>query len=268
MKNHLKILPLLFFGSLFSQEKPSQKVFFEFDKYSLNSQQAQILTDFIKKIDPAKIESIAIYGYCDDRGAENYNYTLSDNRVNTVQNILTLNGIKTNKIIVTEGKGRVPLKKYTGENLNEIRSKNRRVDLFIVKKDNFEDDFYNSLKEYHKVGDRIFLENILFPLGSSKLTQESKKELDRIVVVLQKNKTLQFEIRGHVCCTPNYYTDAIDKDSKERKLSVNRARNVYNYLKSKNILSNRMIYKGCGNKTPLKKGESFDRRVEFYITKI
>jgi hypothetical protein len=29
-----------------------------------------------------------------------------------------------------------------------------------------------------------------------------------------------------------------------------------------------MTYKGCGNQFPLEKGDKFDRRVEFLITKI
>lgn len=268
MRNYLKIASLLFFGYLSGQEKPEQKVFFEFDKYTLSKQQEQAVTHFIKKMDLAKIVGVKIYGYCDDRGTEAYNYKLSDNRANTVQKILTLNGIKTNKIILTEGKGRVLLQKVSTENLSETRSKNRRVDLFIVLKNSFEEEFFNSLQENHKVGDRIFLENILFPYGSSKLSTSSRNELDKIVGVLRKNPGLQFEIRGHVCCTPKYYNDAIDKDTHERTLSVNRARSVYNYLKSKNISSTRMVHKGLGNKFPLGKGDAYDRRVEFYITKI
>ena len=105
-------------------------------------------------------------------------------------------------------------------------------------------------------------------MGSSKLTTKSKEELDKIAVQLQKNKTIEFEIRGHVCCTPNYYTDGIDKETKERKLSFNRAKAVYRYLLLKNINKSRMSYKGYGNKFPLGKGDALDRRVEFFISKI
>lgn len=160
------------------------------------------------------------------------------------------------------------LKKDTEENVAETRSKNRRVDFFIVRKNSFGNGIYNSFQENHKVGDRVYLENILFVMGSSKLTNQSKQELDKTIMVLQKNQTLQFEIRGHVCCTPNYYNDAIDEFTHERKLSLNRARNVYNYLMSKKISPQRMTYKGYGNKFPLGKGDALDRRVEFLIVKI
>ncbi|WP_348811946.1 OmpA family protein [Flavobacterium maritimum] len=268
MPKYFNIIAFLFFGYLSAQEKPVETVYFEFDKYALNKEQSQIVADFIKKVDTSKIESIQIYGYCDDRGENDYNYELSENRVKTVQHILTNNGFNKNKIVIIEGKGRVILKKDTVENLTETRSKNRRVDLILVKKNSYGKGIYNSFQKKHHVGDRIFLENILFMMGSSKLTSQSKIELDKIVTELQQHKTLEFEIRGHVCCTPSYYEDAIDKDTKERKLSFNRARTVYRYLISKNISGHRMTYKGCGNKFPLGKGEALDRRVEFLISKI
>lgn len=268
MHHYFKIVFFLFFGYLSAQEKTVQTVYFEFDKYNLYDQQIKTIVDFVKKSDTTKIESIQIYGYCDDRGDNDYNYELSTNRVKTVQEVLTSYGFNKNKIVVIEGKGRIILKKDTEENVTEMRSKNRRVDLFIVKKNSFGKGIYNSFQENHKVGDRVYLENILFMLGSSTLLPEAKKELDKIVTILQKKQTLEFEIRGHVCCTPSYYDDAIDEFTHERKLSLNRARNVYRYLISKKINPQRMAYKGCGNKFPLGKGDALDRRVEFLILKI
>ena len=268
MHKHFKIVLFLFFGYLSAQEKTVQTVYFDFDKYNLYNEQIKTIIDFVKKSDTTKIESIQIYGYCDDRGDNDYNYELSTNRVKTVQEVLTSNGFNKNKIVIIEGKGRVILNKDTDENIDEIRSKNRRVDVFLVKKNSFGKGIYNSFQEKHKVGDRVYLENILFELGSSALPLESKKELDKIAAILQKKQTLEFEIRGHVCCTPTDYPDAIDEFTHERKLSLNRARNVYRYLMFKKISPQRMTYKGCGNKFPLKKGDALDRRVEFVILKI
>jgi outer membrane protein OmpA-like peptidoglycan-associated protein len=84
------------------------------------------------KADTSSIESIQIYGYCDDRGTD-YNYKLSEQRVLTIQSLLTSIGFNKNKILIIEGKGRVILTENL-ENLGEIRSKNRRVDLLLVKK--------------------------------------------------------------------------------------------------------------------------------------
>ena len=262
------IVLLLISSFLTAQKLPVETVYFEFDKFILHEDQIQAIIAFIKNTDTTEVESIQIYGYCDDRGANDYNYELSRNRVITVQNILTANGLHKNKIVIIEGKGRVIVQKDTVENLSETRSKNRRVDLFLVKKNSFGKGVYNSFQDKHKVGDRIYLENILFPLGSSKLSQNSRKELDMIALLLQQQKTMEFEIIGHVCCTPSYYLDAIDKDTRERKLSLNRAKNVYKYLINKGINSLRMRYTGSGNKFPLGQGEALDRRVEFLIVKI
>jgi len=268
MLHYLNLIALVSFGFLTAQGKKVETVYFDFDKYRLEVEQQQTILNFIIQADTSKIESIQIYGYCDDRGDDDYNYKLSENRVKTVRNLLTTNGFNKNKIVIVEGKGRVILTDNSLDNLAEIRSKNRRVDLVIVRKNSFGKGIYNSIQDKHIVGDRIYFENIQFPLGSSKLSSDSKKELDKIVEQLQKNKNIEFEIRGHVCCTPSYYYDAIDRATNERQLSFNRAKIVFWYLISKNINSVRMTYKGCGNKFPLGKGEDFDRRVEFLITKV
>ncbi len=263
-----KVLFLFFTFHLSAQQKPIETVFFDFDKFDLTEQQTGVVSNFIKKIDTSKIESIQIYGYCDDRGTDEYNFRLSNNRVNTIQQLLVSNGFNQSKIIILEGKGRIVVKPDTVEDLHETRSRNRRVDLILVNKNSFGKGVYNSFKNSLKVGDKIYLDNILFDLGSSKLTHNSKKELDKIASILQQKKNIEFEIKGHVCCTPEIYSDAIDKDTKERRLSWNRAKTVFKYLISKKVSSGRMTFQGCGNKYPLGRGDKLDRRVEFCITKI
>jgi len=266
----MKICLALFLFTIYNlsaQQKPIETIYFEFDKYDLTPRQTEVVTSFIKSIDTTKVESVQIYGYCDDRGNDDYNFKLSNNRATTIQNLLVSTGFNQSKIVILEGKGRIVLKPDTIENLHETRSKNRRVDLIVVKRNSFGKGIYTSFKDNLKVGDKIYLDNILFDIGSSKLTPASKKELDKIAVKLQTDKKIQFEIRGHVCCTPEIYSDGIDKDTKERRLSWNRAKTVFNYLSTKKVSKNRMTYQGCGNKYPLGRGDDFDRRVEFLITK-
>ena len=268
MLKSILLFSLFTLGALCAQEKKIGTVYFEFDKYAVDPIQEQNVVDFVRELDTILVESIQIYGYCDDRGNNNYNLKLSENRVNAVKSILVANGFNKNKIVIVEGKGRVLVDDFSGGSLADIRSKNRRVDLLIVKKNTFGKGIYTSFQDRHEVGDRIYLENIFFDLGSSNLTAVSKKELDKIALILQNRREIEFEIRGHVCCTPDYYKDAIDRATKERKLSLNRAKSVFKYLISKNVSSLRMVYKGLGNQFPLGKGDEFDRRVEFYITKI
>ena len=261
-------LTLFSFYTVTAQQKPVETIYFEFDRYDLTDKQITVVSNFIKKIDTAKVESIQIYGYCDDRGNDEYNFRLSNNRANTIQNLLTKNGFKQSKIVILEGKGRVIIKADTVENLSETRLRNRRVDLIVVKKNSFGKGVHTSFKDNLKVGDKVYLESILFDIGSAKLTPNSKKELDKIAITLQKHRNLNFEIRGHVCCTPEIYSDGIDRATKERRLSWNRAKTVFHYLMSKKVSKSRMTYVGCGNQYPLGKGDNYDRRVEFVITKI
>jgi outer membrane protein OmpA-like peptidoglycan-associated protein len=271
MMKFLKILPLFFFGIVFSQEEAVHSVYFEFDKYSLDETKVKEVVAFIQKTDSLRIESIQIYGYTDDIGKDAYNYKLSTNRATTIQNKLTENGIK-NKIIVTiEGKGRILIDDDVVDNLPEKRSKNRRVDVVLNLKPLPKIEipgYYKTIQKNHIIGDHIYLENLLFERGSSKLTMKSKNELDKIALLLHRYKNIQFEIQGHVCCTPPYQKEAIDKDTKKRQLSTNRAQSVYKYLAFRKIQKTRMTFKGYGNTVPLGKGAEYDRRVELVISKI
>lgn len=176
---------LFFILNLSAQQKPIETIYFDFDKFDLNEQQTDVVTNFIKTIDTTKIESVQIYGYCDDRGNDEYNFRLSRNRVNTIQQLLVSKGFNQSKIVILEGKGRVVIKPDTVENLTETRSQNRRVDLIAVKRNSYGREITSSFRNKLKVGDKICLENILFDIGSSKLTHASKKELDKIAKILQ-----------------------------------------------------------------------------------
>jgi outer membrane protein OmpA-like peptidoglycan-associated protein len=273
MTRLLSLLFLLFSVVSFAQEDEEvHSIFFEFDKYNLKEEQANAVVAFVSKIDTSRIESVQIFGYCDDRGKDAYNYTLSTNRANTVKNKLIERGIKSKIIITLEGKGRIMLDEDMQTNVPEARSKNRRVDVVVNFKPIIIEDLkipgvYSSIKKDRIVGDRIYLDHVLFERGSSQLTYKAKKELDKIAIQLQKNKNIQFEIQGHVCCTPTFQKEAVDRDTKKRELSTNRAKRVYNYLLMKQISKTRMTFKGYGNTQSLKQGSALDRRVELLITK-
>jgi outer membrane protein OmpA-like peptidoglycan-associated protein len=271
MKTYLSVFLVLIFANLSAQEEVVNSVYFEFDKYQLNEKQGNDVVTFIKTIDSTRIESIQIYGYCDDRGKEAYNFKLSNNRANTIKNKLVQSGIK-NKIIVTiEGKGRVMIDDDILENLPEVRSKNRRVDVVINMKPLPKiilPGMFNVIQKNHIVGDRIFLGDVLFQKGSSKINIKAQNDLEKMAKALLKYKNLHFEVQGHVCCTPKYQKEAIDRDTKKRQLSHNRAQAVYKFFLSKKIDKTRMTFKGYGNTRPLGKEPEYDRRVEIVITKI
>ncbi|CAM4168461.1 OmpA family protein [Flavobacterium antarcticum] len=271
MIRFLKYIPFLFFGILHAQEEVIHSVYFEFDKFSLKPEQLKSVVDFIHAADSTRIETIEIFGYCDDRGKDEYNFALSQNRANTIQQEFISNGIKNKVIVTIEGKGRIMIDEDVVENIPEVRSKNRRVDVVLNLKPLPKiqlPGFYNSLQKNHVVGDHIYLDNLLFDRGSSILTFKSKTDLTKLAKLLLRNKNIEFEIQGHICCTPPYQKEAIDRHTGKRKLSQNRAESVYKYLLIKKIPKSRMTFKGYGNTVPLGKGAEYDRRVELVITKI
>lgn len=254
-----------------AQEEEVASVYFSFDKHNILKSEAEKITNFVLQKDTINIATIEIFGYCDDRGEDDYNLILSNKRANEVKDLLVQNGV-TNKIIITiEGKGRIIIDDDIVENLPEARSKNRRVDVVINMMPpppiDEEPGIYKTIKKSLIVGDRVYLENIHFDRGSSKLTLAARKELDQIAKLLLKFKNYHFEIQGHVCCTPSYHSEAIDIQTRKRELSKNRALAVYKYLILKKINKSRMTYKGYGNRKPLGKQPVLDRRVEFLITK-
>ena len=272
MKWVLLIVAFFSLEVVFAQEEEIYSIFFEFDKFNLKEEQTEGVLSFVQKIDTARIESIQIYGYCDDRGKDEYNFVLSTNRATTVKNKLIERGIKSKIIITLEGKGRIMLDEDLQSDIPEARSKNRRVDVvvnyksIVIEKLNIP-GVYSSIRKDAVKGDRIYLEKVLFERGSSQLTVLAKKELDKIALQLLKFKNIQFEIQGHVCCTPTYHREAVDRETKKRELSVNRAKRVYNYLFKKGISDARMTYRGYGNTQSLKQGGALDRRVELLILK-
>lgn len=272
MKRLFKIGFLVLFFSGFAQEKITQNVYFDFDVDLLREPQKDLLCDFFQKIDSSQIQSVRVFGYCDDRGTAPYNFNLSDRRVTTVEKILLNIGLNPKKLIALEGKGRVLVNKDSVLDLDKTRTKNRRVEVVVeqIAKPKFFmgiPRLYSDFHLPHQKGDRIYLENVRFNVGSSYLDLKSRIVLDKIVTFLKNNPYIEFEIQGHVCCTPRQFSDAIDKDTKERKLSYNRAKAVYRYLVMRKINPYRMTFKGYGNQFPMGKAPELDRRVEFVIKK-
>ncbi|MBC7522996.1 MAG: OmpA family protein, partial [Flavobacterium sp.] len=205
MLRYFTLFTLFFCGFIHAQEEAVHSAYFEFDKFSLDDKQSKEIIDFIKNTDSTRIESIQIFGYTDDIGKDAYNFKLSTNRASTIQNKLVESGIKSKIIVTIEGKGRILIDDDIVANLPEKRSKNRRVDVVLNLKELPKlqlPGFYNMIQKNHIVGDHIYLENILFDKGSSHLMNKAKVELDKVALLCLRFKNLEFEIQGHVCCTP------------------------------------------------------------------
>ena len=108
----------------------------------------------------------------------------------------------------------------------------------------------------------IVLKNIFFETNRFELTPSSLVELDKLVILLLENPTIQIEIGGH--------TDNVGKAETNLLLSENRAKSVVDYLVAKKIEARRVSYKGFGLTKPIadnntEAGRALNRRTEMKI---
>jgi len=280
-------MPKLIFIFMFSinyliaQSNIQHVVYFETDKYIVPETEKNRLLLFTQNLDINKIKKISIYGFCDDRGSNNYNLVLSQNRANAIKKLFSFGGINEQLISNVDGKGEVLLKIVTAEDLNIIRGLNRKVEINVeynspkkevVKVEEEKENIDNrkkplTLESNLLVGDKIVLNKILFRTGYSYILEESIPVLEKIARILKEKNKVYFTIQGHVCCTANG-RDAIDRGTGRRNLSLARARYIYEYLMKNGVARKRMKYVGLKHKYPLGGDPKFDRRVEIEIINI
>ncbi|MCB0397012.1 MAG: PD40 domain-containing protein [Flavobacteriales bacterium] len=112
------------------------------------------------------------------------------------------------------------------------------------------------------VGSKIVLKNIFFDTDKAVLRHESFAEIDRLMKLLNDVPDLKIEISGH--------TDNTGSATHNQTLSEERAQSVVQYLISKGISSQRLVFKGYGKDQPIagndsEEGRQMNRRTEFKI---
>jgi len=281
--NKLLVLILITCSSVFafSQKELTQEVYFDTDRYDVPSTEENRLLLFISTLNDIDIESISIFGFCDDRGANTYNLMLSQQRANAIKSIFANNEISETLITNVDGKGEILLKIVEEKNLLKIRGLNRKVEIIVKPKSPKpvfnkvidtvikpkkikEKNVVDLIKESEK-GDKILFKNILFKTGYPTVASSSKKTLETIAKALLERDDIYFTIQGHVCCT-QFSRDAVNRKTKKRNLSEARAKYVYDYFIKKGIDKKRMRHIGLRRKFPLGGDPQFDRRVEILIT--
>jgi outer membrane protein OmpA-like peptidoglycan-associated protein len=114
---------------------------------------------------------------------------------------------------------------------------------------------------------KAIVENILFETGKYDIDDASKEILDKIILVLNANKSLRIEVGAH--------TDSKGSEAANLKLSEMRASTVKKYITNAGIDGQRILTKGYGESHLLNKckdGEACselehaqNRRIEFRI---
>lgn len=154
--------------------------------------------------------------------------------------------------------------------------KGKRYEILADKKGYFSVSEYIDLTNFEKfdnierdldlakmeLGQSIKLNNIFFEYNKVEIKDESKKELERLLGVLNVNPSLKIEIGGHC--------DSKGNEKFNRELSLKRAKQVVAYLVENGIDASRLQAKGYGEDVPLadndsEEGRSLNRRVEFKV---
>ena len=109
---------------------------------------------------------------------------------------------------------------------------------------------------------KLVLKDINFESNSSKLTDVSFTELERVIKLLRENPTLRVEIAAH--------TDDVGSDNYNQILSQKRAQSVVDFLKQNSIAEQRFVAMGYGEKAfkvpnSSEENRMVNRRVELKI---
>ncbi|MGV6831797.1 MAG: OmpA family protein [bacterium] len=267
------VLTIILFSQIaIGQNKYTHSVYFDTDKSRMTTSESNSLNDFLHELDSLYIKKITIYGFCDDRGSQEYNLNLSKKRAMVVKDFFIDNEVSESQITLLDGKGELALDS-SATSIKLDRKNNRRVDVEIFASKTKEKSSIeiptaqDILKGKVEIGDKVRLKNLYFKTGYSTIVPESIQTLKEIAQVLAERKELYFIIQGHVCCTHDTY-DAVDRKTNKRNLSVARAKFIYNYLLRKGVEKHRMKYVGLKRKFPLGGDPKLDRRVEIEITHI
>ncbi len=114
----------------------------------------------------------------------------------------------------------------------------------------------------HEVGHVMRLDNVIFPVGRSKISEESYHELNLVVDMMKENSKMVVQLEGHT----DYQGDPRDN----LRLSRDRVESVKQYLTSKGIPKSRVKTKAFGGTMPLSRDNTpeahrLNRRVELRI---
>lgn len=254
MKKRILFLLVLFSVVVNAQQKFD--VYFDFNQENPTEKSKKELQEWMSKYSQSEI--LKIYGFCDSVDDNSYNKELAFKRINAVLKTLDENKIEINKNLES-----IPYGKNFKRSTNQ--EENRRVTFFYrypkrtgnslfgeeVPIDgniaHFVEQERKSLATKFaqaKKGDIITLQNIYFYFDSEKIIVQSRPILNELYQIMLKNPKLKIRINGHICC---------NTDTNDVKLSMQRAIAIKAFLLDKNILFNRLQFKGYGSTKPVYK---------------
>lgn len=282
---------MLCIGMIATAQSDTTSVYYKLNVPYLDNKAKHTIDSLVYYDIITSYDELLIIGYADYIGTNEYNDTLSGNRASHVKQYLLNMGMKEENITLCVGKGEVP----RDIELPEGYQSDRRVDIVKltkhkkaappVKEDKPELPPLKHMPSSEalkfskgstiepqniRVGMLMVLDRIFFYTGRHVVVPESVPELDKLYNFMEENPTLKINIEGHVCCV-HPSVDAIDEDTHEIALSVNRAKFIYKYLISKGIDKSRLSYQGFGKTRPLRvheftqEDQDMNKRVEIRV---
>jgi len=101
-----------------------QDVFFDYDTYDIRADGQSTLSNDASYLASHPNLKIVIGGYCDERGSDEYNISLGQNRANAAKNALVTAGVAADRIrVISYGKE----KPFCSESTEECWQQNRRA---------------------------------------------------------------------------------------------------------------------------------------------
>lgn len=261
------------------------KLYFELDVPTLSDKMQKKIDLLIYNDKIISGSGVTIVGYADYLGTNDHNQDLSMKRAQNVKDYLVkYGGMSEKDITLCIGRGAVTRKDMTDP---DGSPRDRRVDIVMNnrnavvgtpkpkpgKRDTIRRVTVTNIDDMKalRVGSVFKLNNVYFPADRHVMKEESVATLEKLFQVLKSNPKMKISIEGHVCCIRDA-PDALDIDTYEPSLSVNRAKAIYNYLVDKGIERSRLSYVGFGRRRPVIANEQSEedadknRRVEIRIT--
>ena len=130
----------------------------------------------------------------------------------------------------------------------------------------------NEIDEVIKIAENenFIISKVLYDFASDEINEIAALELDKLVLILQKNAHVGVELSSH--------TDSKGTEENNMKLSQKRANAAVNYVVSKGIEAKKIIAKGYGESMPVAlnkingkdnpEGRAKNRRTEFKVIKL
>ena len=243
------------FTSTTAQETKTHSVYFSTASFQPDAAAMRILDSVVDYCKKYNASVVSLSGYCDSVGTTERNQVLSEKRANTVKALIIQKGIDAKRTLVA---GKNETQEFDGADF----FRNRRVDIVTSIPEEKKLSVLEEKITQAEVGGLIRLENISFVGGTPIPLPNSKPVMDDLYKIMLDNPSLEISIEGHICCS------RFD----EEDLSGQRAKAIYDFLISKGIAAERMIWKGFGHTKPLTEEKTeyemqMNRRVEIRVIK-